>query len=268
MIVLSSGAVKPDCIVFDVDGVLIESQESYQEVIRLLVEKEWEKSGFTVDRRGYSPELNSVLKKHGAFNDDYDIAWTLLNMAASSGHEKLSEALLPPETLEKLIEDCGDDCVTWLPLHYGIIYDRDGLRRLGQALYTGTELSPGEWVLDKAMLGLHWSELPLPAYIYTGRDMREWRLAQNVLKWEDFPDDRTVQIDMGIKKPSPGGLEYICETFGHENPIFFGDTMSDLMSSAAFGRGWFAAIGDMIPEAQMRFPDIKTALQKTLDCSL
>ncbi|MDR1508224.1 MAG: HAD family hydrolase [Synergistaceae bacterium] len=265
MIILDSGAVTPDCLVFDVDGVLIESHESYQEVIRLIVEQEWEKSGFTADGRGYSPGLNSVLKNHGAFNDDYDIAWTLLNIAAASGREKLSEALPPPETLENLISGCGSDCVTWLPTRYKDKYDRARIRRLGQELYTGTENSPGEWTLDRAMLGAHWSELPLPAYIYTGRDIREWRLAQKVLKWDDFPDERTVHVDMGIKKPSPEGLEYLCRAFGHEQPVFFGDTMSDLMSSKAFGKGWFAAIGDMLRGARMRFPDIETALSQTLD---
>jgi phosphoglycolate phosphatase-like HAD superfamily hydrolase len=266
MIILDSGAVTPDCLVFDVDGVLIESHESYQGVIRRIVEREWEKSGsgFTVDGRGYSPELNRVLKNHGAFNDDYDIAWTLLNIAAASGNKKLSEALPQPETLEHLISDCGNDCVAWLPLHYEDRYDRLRIRQLGRTLYAGTDDSPGEWMLDKPMLDIHWSRLPLPAYIYTGRDMKEWRLAQHVLRWDDFPDDRAVQVDMGIKKPSPEGLEYICRTFGHARPIFFGDTMSDLMSSEAFGKGWFAAIGDMIPEAPLRFPDITSALSQTL----
>ena len=155
--------------------------------------------------------------------------------------------------------------MAWLPLRYGDRYDRPRIRRLGQALYTGTDDSPGEWTLDRSMLGAHWSRLPLPAYIYTGRDMREWRLAQHVLKWDDFPDERTVQVDMGIKKPSPEGLEYICRAFGHARPIFFGDTMSDFMSSEAFGKGWFAAIGDMIPEAPLRFPDITAALSRILD---
>jgi phosphoglycolate phosphatase-like HAD superfamily hydrolase len=254
----------PDCLVFDVDGVLIESGESYQEVIRKIVEREWAASGFTVDAHGYSPELNTVFKNHGAFNDDYDIAWTLLNIASESGKGKLSEALPSPEILKRLISGCGTDCAAWVPARFGDRYDRPGVRRLGQALYTGADGSPGAWKLDRPMLRVHWSGLPLPAYIYTGRDLKEWRLAQYVLKWDDFPDDRTVQVDMGIKKPSPEGLEYIRRVFGHEKPVFFGDTMSDFMSSEAFGRGWFAAIGDMIPEARLRFPDIETALSLTI----
>ncbi|MDR2780028.1 MAG: HAD family hydrolase [Synergistaceae bacterium] len=265
MIVLASGPVDPDCLVFDVDGVLIESRESYQETIRKIVEREWDMSGFTVDRRGYSPELNRVLKNHGAFNDDYDIAWTLLNIAAAGGREKLSEALPQPETLAHLIADCGNDCVDWLPRRCENRYDRLRIRQLGRAFYAGADDSPGEWTLDKPMLDIHWSLLPLPPYIYTGRDEKEWRLAQKTLQWDDFPDDRVVQVDMGIKKPSPEGLEYISRVFGHERPIFFGDTMSDFMSSEAFGRGWFAAVGDMIPKASLRFPDIQTALSQTLD---
>ena len=82
----------PDCLVFDVDGVLLRSNETFREIIRLIVEGEWRASGLDADAPGYSLALNAVFKDHGSFNDDYDIAWTLLNIAAASASEKLSEA--------------------------------------------------------------------------------------------------------------------------------------------------------------------------------
>jgi phosphoglycolate phosphatase-like HAD superfamily hydrolase len=250
----------PDCLVFDVDGVLLSSAATYQEVIRILIEDEWRKRALEVDRPGYSSKLDVVLKNHGSFNDDYDIAWTLLNIASSRASNKLSEALPTPEELEKIIAGCGSSCEEWLPGRFDITFGFAEIHASGQDIFTGENGKPGAWKRDKPLLETKWSELPYEAYIYTGRNLKEWRLAQETLNWRDFPDDRTVHADTGFKKPSPKGLEYICEKFRHERPMYFGDTMSDKLSSEAFGRGWFVAIGDMPFDASLRFPNITTAL--------
>jgi phosphoglycolate phosphatase-like HAD superfamily hydrolase len=254
----------PDCLVFDVDGVLLSSTASYQEVIRLLVEEQWLKHGFDADRPGYSCELNVVLKNHGSFNDDYDITWTLLNIASSRKASLLSEAIPSPEELEKIISGCGKSCIEWLPTHFPIIFDHEEIRSRGQDIFTGENGASGVWKRDRSLLEAHWRLLPLPVYIYTGRDLKEWRLAQASLNWLDFPDDRAIHVDTGMKKPSPEGLEYICRKFGHKRPMFFGDTMSDKLAFDAFGHGWFIAIGDMLPDAELRFPDVTTALSSLI----
>ena len=260
-----TGNISPDCIVFDVDGVLVESKASYQGVIRLLVEREWKKAGFDLDAKGYSPEMNCVMKNHGSFNDDYDIVWALLNIAFASGSEKLSEALPPPGKIREMFAPYKGECADWMPELARIRFDIATVRIWGQELYVGTEDEPGQWTSDRPMLTADWKRLPLPAYVYTGRDLKEWRLAQKTLSWPDFPDERAVVIDMGIKKPSAEGLEYVCRKFGHERPVYFGDTAGDKLSLYEFGRGWFVAIGDMMPEADMRFPDVKTALRAILN---
>jgi phosphoglycolate phosphatase-like HAD superfamily hydrolase len=260
-----SPAYDPDCLVFDVDGVLISSAATYKEVIRRLVEEEWRKLGFEADRPGYSSELNWTLKNHGSFNDDYDISWTLLNIAHTGNSKKLSEALPSPEELEKIISGCASSCLDWLPRHYEVKFDIATIRARGQDIFTGENGGAGVWKQDVPLLETDWKALPYPAYIYTGRDLKEWRLAQKTLNWPDFPDDRAVQVDMGIKKPSPEGLEYICRKFGHERPMYFGDTMSDKLSFDAFGQGWFVAIGDMLNGVELRFPDITAALASLIE---
>ncbi|MDR1133368.1 MAG: HAD family hydrolase [Synergistaceae bacterium] len=258
-------AISPDCIIFDVDGVLVDSKTSYQEVIRLIVEREWKKAGLNLDARGYSSELNDVFKNHGSFNDDYDIAWALLNIAFSSGSENLSEALPSPAKIGELFAPYSGECAGWMSKAARIRFDIAAVRIWGQELYTGAGDEPGRWTSDKPMLKSDWRSLPLPAYIYTGRDLTEWRLAQKTLSWQDFPDERTARIDMGIKKPSAEGLEYLCRKFGHERPVYFGDTAGDKLSYDEFGRGWFAAIGDIIQDAAVRFPDVETALRVMLN---
>jgi phosphoglycolate phosphatase-like HAD superfamily hydrolase len=259
--------VDPDCLVFDVDGVLLRSNETYREIIRLIVEGEWRKAGRDADAPGYSAELNAVFKDHGSFNDDYDIAWTLLNIASSSGAEKLSEALPSPERLAGIIADCGGSPADWLPdrRDVKVKYELSVIHALGQDIFTGDNGRVGLWRLDRSMLGADWRTLPLPAYVYTGRNLREWSFARRTLGWLDFPDERVIHADTGVRKPSPDGLAIICSRFGHRLPLFFGDTRSDKLSFEAFGRGWFAAIGDALPDADARYPDVETALSRLLD---
>ncbi|MCL2684461.1 MAG: hypothetical protein FWE55_04385 [Synergistaceae bacterium] len=257
--------LNPDCLIFDVDGVLISSRDTFVELIRLLIEREWEKSGNIADATGYSNEMNRILKAHGSFNEDYDIAWFLLNIASSRKTKKLSEGLPSPEMLREIISECSGPCGQWMPGRFELKFDLGYIRSLGINMYTGDDGGGGMWRLDKPAIESHWSELPLPVYIYTGREMKEWRFARNILGWEDFPDERIIHLDTGIHKPSPKGLEVICSKFRHERPIFFGDTMSDKLSYDAFGRGWFAVIGDtlkdeLLNDRCLHFPDVKTAL--------
>ena len=108
-----------------------------------------------------------------------------------------------------------------------------------------------DWIRD---------ELGLPVAIYSGRNAYEWELAKKSLGWEDFPDDRIIHYDHGIEKPSPKGLEILCERIGASSPVFFGDTASDMKAQAAFGRGRFAAIGRLLPEAEFRFETTEEAV--------
>ena len=250
-----------DCLVFDVDGVLIETGASFPLVIRLCVQQEWTRIG-DCDAPGYSDALNTVLKRHGSFNDDYDIAWVLLNVSAArlDGTKKLSRALPSPDALRGIVATCDGDCVAWLRANYKEAFPLGEVRARCERLYFGTDEKPGACALDVPQVDGNWRDLPLPAYIYTGRDLREWRAAQRTLGWLDFPDDRVVHRDTGMLKPSPDGLEYLCNRFGHRSPIFFGDTMSDKKSCDAFGRALFFAIGPLLPEEPYHFESVRDAI--------
>ncbi len=255
-----------DCLIFDVDGVLIDADASFPEAIRLTVEQEWASAGRVADARGYSPGHNAVLKRHGAFNDDYDIAWLLLNIAAGRG-DRLSQALPAPAELESIVASCGEDGVAWCRSTFAETFPRQAVRAAGAANYFGEGNRTGTYRLETPLLNCRWDRLPLPAYIYTGRDLREWRLAQELLGWRDFPDERVVHADMGMHKPSPEGLRHLCGRFGHTAPLFFGDTQSDRLAQAHFGKGRFVAIGRVLAEEDprdrdLRFDDVQCALAR------
>jgi phosphoglycolate phosphatase-like HAD superfamily hydrolase len=241
--------------------VLIDADRSFPEAIRKTVEGEWRKRGFEVDAPGYSERHNSVLKRHGSFNDDYDIVWVLLNIMARGGG-RLSEAMPTPEELEGIIGDFSGDCVKWCLESFHEEFDRGTTREMSIRAYFGDGVERGTYVLETPLLRSHWSALPLPAYVYTGRNGDEWRMAKEILSWEDFPDERIVGYDDGVLKPSPEGIAIICGRFGHERPLFFGDTASDRMSLDAFGRGWFVAIGDILRDVTPRYQSVEDALRE------
>jgi hypothetical protein len=205
-----------------------------------------------------------VLKRHGSFNDDYDIAWALLNISASrlDGTKKLSRALPSPSELRDAAANCGGDCAPWVRSNFGERFARDKVRAICGEFYFGSGEKPGACASEISLIDGDWKNLPLPAYIYTGRNLREWRAAQRVLGWQDFPDDRVAHSDLGMLKPSPAGLEYICDRFGHRSPIFFGDTMSDKKASDAFGKGLFFAIGPLLTEEPHNFPSVRDAISQ------
>ncbi|MDO5563488.1 MAG: HAD family hydrolase [Synergistaceae bacterium] len=255
----------PDMLIFDVDGVLLDVRGSFPEVIRACITKGWEKfCGGAADGNQYTDEHERILKQHGAFNDDYDLAWAMLSMSAATGAKKLSEAFPSPGKLVEEIKTFHGTVREWVVSRYGDIVPRGETRELCNELYTGTESHRGLHLLETPMLAANWKDIPLPVGIYSGRDTHEWTMGKESLGWRDFPDDMTILSDSGITKPSPRGLEILCERAGAKAPCFFGDTASDLFAYNAFGKGLFAAIGGLLPDAEYVFPDTNAAVKAML----
>lgn len=251
----------PDALIFDVDGVLLDARNSFPEVIRLSVLEGWENyCGGISDSPGYTPEHARILKQHGAFNDDYDIVWVLLAMAAATGESALSKAFPSPERLTSELQTLDGELEAWTLSRYGERTPRYEIREMCMRRYF-SEM----YMLESPMLRCHWRELPLPTAIYTGRNGEEWILGKKALGWEDFPDRLVVNSDSGIKKPSPEGLRLLCERLGVSKPVFFGDTRSDMLAAEAFGKGYFVAVGDLLPDARFIYETPERALEALLD---
>lgn len=254
----------PDALIFDIDGVLLDVSRSFPEVIRQTVFRGWEKyCGGISDCSVYGAETERIMKRHGAFNDDFDLAWALLNICAASGEKKLSAAFPTPDKLSADVASFSISVPHWVESRFGVHVQRGTIHEMCRRLY-GYGTDGGLHKLEKPLIKKRWSELPLPVGIYTGRNKIEWSFAKECLGWDDFPSENAVLSDSGVRKPSPEGLEILCGRFGAKEPFVFGDTASDMLAWKTFGRGRFAAIGNLLPEAEFTFDDAESALDALL----
>ncbi|MCD7952201.1 MAG: HAD family hydrolase [Synergistaceae bacterium] len=183
-------------------------------------------------------------------------------MAAASGEKLLSRALPSPERLLSELESYRAPVPEWVTARYGRLVPRPEVRALCAELYGGKGC--GLHLLERPMIKKHWRELGLPVAIYSGRNSLEWELGKESLGWNDFPDELIIHSDSGITKPSPEGLEILCRRLGVSSPVFFGDTASDMQTQAAFGKGRFAAVGPLLPEAEFRYDTTEEAVRAAI----
>ena len=270
-----SPADRGDLLVFDVDGVLIDTRASYPSVIRAAIQWGWSVMlGGKTDCTGFSMDHFRVSKRHPGFNDDYDIAWVLATVAASSarrsGDLRLSRAMPSAGQWESILEGFPPSgIVAHTRSRYGDPIGRDALRALCEEMYLGekftgkdrrTKSRRGLWHEEKPLLACHWSDLSLPVGIYTGRFLPELELALARLGWQDFPGERVVTPETGISKPSGEGFARLCRVTGTGSPVYFGDTESDRESLRRFGRGTFVAIGGLLTGETCRYDLVSEAL--------
>ncbi len=266
-----------DALLFDIDGVLIDTDASYFTLVGQAIRWAW---GFSPCRRTdgepFTWEHYRLCKLHRAFNDDYDIAWALLCAAASKGERLLSLSFpTPTEWSARLASFEGTDVMCWVRQSFGESFSRQEVRLLCEELYFGgqelwekrgrhpriPEVS-GLWRMETPLIRSSWKDLPLPVGIYTGRPRAELDLGLRLLNWNDFPRERAITPDEGISKPSPEGLALLCRRLEVTNPLFFGDTESDREAWRRFGKGCFIAIGPILKDHDPHFDDVETALKE------
>jgi phosphoglycolate phosphatase-like HAD superfamily hydrolase len=271
--------MKDRALVFDVDGVLIDTQRSFPNVVKTAIQW-WSRFrlGMKVDASPFSLRHYQIAKNHGSFNDDYDIAWTFLSLIASLGESRLSDCRLSSEDWGKILNGCEvPNPVPWVYERYGNLVPRDELRELCEEIYFGADMlgsargrTPasitmrGLWNQERPALGVSWRRLGLPVGIYTGRSRAELSLALSLLGWTDLPAEACVTIDEGIAKPSPEGFIRLEETLGFEKVLFFGDTASDRLAFEGYGKGRFIPIGPLFAGEKNAAKDLPEALSREL----
>lgn len=263
---------RADCIVFSVDGVLVDGAGVSAALSRTL-SLSWSEllkreASEAVDA---APYLQAA-RRHNIFGSRGDIAWALLSLAMKSERQHLAEALPAPEKWEARLIAAEDgrgmddftsmisaaDCRTIVALYNDIYFGpTDGKAPLLE------DLPEGACVLERPLFSPRWDKLPLPAGICTSRDRDELDCALRTLGWQDLPKERCITSEIA-RKPDAAGLENFCRSLGCRWPLYLGSLPADLELMENFGRGDFISVGTQINHNVVKFPSAADALRAIL----
>lgn len=253
--------MKPEIIVFDIDGVLIDTSKSFRVAVSRTVQY------YMTGVLGYidtgvliQPEEVQLFKLAGGFNDDWLLSQSailfFIYKALKSGFKDTNSIrLFPPSLIEftKTISYEGDGLNKtrdYLASLDGNIFhkaeerlDKELITRIFQEIYAGSKYvrrlygteptlgtEEGLWkneevIIDKSLL------LDDISYgIYTGRTASETELALELLKLE-IPPQAIITMNSSIVKPNPKGLEIIRRYYKKDILAFVGDSMDDVLTA-------------------------------------
>lgn len=236
-------------VVFDVDGVLVDTGDSYRRVVRETVER--------VHDTEVDPAAVERFKQAGGFNDDWELTEALA--AHALARREGYEASVADHTAAVADEGGGLDgsrAVLGAALSGGE-YDRveravdpDRLRRVFQRLYLGREryreleADPGPVEaaagIDADERGYVENETVLvgettlagvrerfPVGVFTGRPADEADIALDRVGL-NLPDDLVITMDDPEPgKPDPAGLLSLADRLGVDGVVYVGDTVDD-----------------------------------------
>jgi len=218
-----------DAYIFDIDGVLIDTSQSFPNAVAKAVAYDTGEDRFT------SHEI-SQLKAMGGFNNDWHTAiagacW--LRFFQDSSFESFTKKLDVYGTgLSSLRKLCPE-----LDLRY-----EQKISRLAQEAYGGISAClklygfdpkviriQGYWQNEKSLINTKLLNSITPnTGIVTGRDKAELELAFQILDWY-IPEKFVAYSDNpDLDKPNPGKLITIVQNLNSSSPLYFGDSRDDL----------------------------------------
>lgn len=241
-------------LVFDIDGVLIDTHHSFREVIPLSVNIYMGQiAGNEGDGPWMSVEDGFAFQRAGGFNNDWDIAEAGLILALWKCRDQAG-ALPALRVAERVASEGGGlgAVYTILELETGagmagdIVedVDRSLLERIFKELYIGGEryrevfghdpeyyLGPGGMEREKPLVdGTIWERTKeYPVGILTGRIPEESELALDILGMDEFDRERLVTDDGQFPpKPDPKGFLHLAGALNERPLLYFGDNRDDL----------------------------------------
>lgn len=250
-----------DTVIFDVDGVLVDTSRSYPEAICQAVHLyftrilRWPGEGELV-----VPADSDGFKQAGGFNNDWHVAQAVvlfyLAKAARIGAADLAALRRAPPTLAEFtaaLRQAGGGmaaaervALSGLPaqLRAGVEadWDRALIERLCMEVYGGEDAceemfgftprhvrGPGLWrleapLLDRSLLGgpRRWQ-----VGIYTGRVRSELGPALRLVGLHDPAPAAICTADGPYVKPDPAGLDHLAGLLDTRVGVFCGDTVDD-----------------------------------------
>ncbi len=219
---LSQALTKPDAVIFDIDGVLIDVSESYRQAIIRTVKQ------FT--GREISNDSITKLKQTPGFNNDWDVSFALC--------KEMSDPKLVDRTSPEY-QQMKD------------YFQKQYLGELIQKEKSLVELKTFEELLKRGLkFGVVTSRPREEALIAlrTAGIIPKYIKEENIVAQEDAPE-----------KPSPEPLLLAQKKLGAKNPIYVGDTSSDKLAAERAGFLFIYCKPDFKSEPKFKFIEIESA---------
>jgi phosphoglycolate phosphatase-like HAD superfamily hydrolase len=259
-----------DAYIFDVDGVLIDTSQSFSSAVLYAVEKATASSRFQLSH------YNS-LKEISGFNNDWDVAiagaaW--IAFYPSTSFESFLEVVINKNSEPKLfIEAIPDMTDSFLENVSQLAMEAYGGTTACKQLYGFNPTSikiDGMWKNETPFITKNNIKNILPiSGIVTGRNKTEMELGFSILGWE-LPDSRVAVSDNPtLDKPNPENLMNIINELACHSPIYFGDSIDDYLLVKNFNEQSkmqmkFCCVGNNndIPESDYNVNDIMEYFKK------
>jgi phosphoglycolate phosphatase-like HAD superfamily hydrolase len=254
-----------DSVIFDMDGVLVDVNDSFKQCDRMAVELYFSTMGWSGADRLLDVCHIDALKLAGGFNSDWDIGeavvkfylfknclydtkdGAMLVKFSPSLQEYVAEIAARGGGLDAVDELLSKRCnaAEWdsIVSHF----DRARAERLSMEVYAGglckkvygfqprTYKGTGLIYQDKPLLNPDFTPGSLKLAVATGRTRGEVSMVVKRMEWEHlFPTHCIIAEDDGPKKPDPGILKLAAERLGAVRSMYIGDTPDDLLTARRY----------------------------------
>lgn len=259
-----------DTLVFDIDGVLIDVQNSFKKAVCQTAHFYFKEIlRFQGSQNLINPEEVEYFKMAGGFNNDWNLTSAVVlfylmkarknNLrdidvlrSIEPGIKKFTTEMLPSggglvKVIDLLIEEDKDIKEEILAL-----WDRDLITKIFQEIYAGGEhcynvygfhpsLVKAEGLIKKERIIIDKNKKDFlqnfSLGILTGRNEREARVALKRLGWDDFiSKEKIVAADDGLEKPRPQGLKKLANSLKTKLGIYVGDIWDDMITAKNFNK--------------------------------
>ena len=222
-----------DAVVFDVDGVLVDTDASYTEAVIRTVR--WLVPGAPVDR-----PLLRLWRRSGDWNNDWDLSYGLYCWLL--GSPQLPAADAGARTLAELVATAGAHAELDYAAVQGLFEEHYNGTALAVArygvvprLHNDAPLSDEERVmLEPAVIDALRALGISKVGIVTGRVRADW---DQVAGRIPLPAGVVVATDEDGRKPDPEALRKVLTALSATSAVVVGDTLNDLRMTQAYAQG-------------------------------
>ena len=227
-----------DAVVFDVDGVLVDTDGSYTEAVLRTVQ--WLHPGAPVDR-----DTIRLWRRSGNWNNDWDLCYGLYCWL--NGSPRLDAGTAARHTLAEL-ESSAPALAFGYPEVQGVFEEHYNGTDVAVARYGATArlhnarpLALDERVMLEPALLDELRAIGIAKFgVVTGRIRADW---DQVAGRIPLPPGIPVATDEDGRKPDPTPLAIVVDALGATGIVMVGDTLNDLRMTQAYSRvGTISAI--------------------------